>query len=95
MNRSILDNVELNAADRCSVNYAKARCALDQLIKEETDHIQKVQKGNNAMAKRLAKELHCFVIDSKVAVIRHLKGKVEPKGNGRIVKFFDGSEAKY
>ncbi len=95
MNKAILDTVELNHAHRCSVNYAKARCALDQMAKEEKEKIAVIQRGNVALAKKLDRELNVFIIDSKVALIGHLKGKCEPTPKGRIIKFFDGSEAKY
>lgn len=95
MNKAILDTVELNHNHKSSINYAKARCALEQMAREEQQKIATIQKGNQALATRLSRNLNMFIIESKVALIGHLKGKCEPKGNGRVIKFFDGSEAKY
>lgn len=93
---NILNSVNLNLKDRASINYAKARAAIEQHWVEECKGLSEVAKGNAALAKNKEKKLFMFARDAKAAVIELLKGKVSPcKKYGRKVEFEDGTQARY
>lgn len=93
---TIFDKIVLNHTDRASVNYAKARCALQEHENLERQKLAKVRASNVALYNRKANALNVFLIEAKVEVIKLLQGKVYPcKKHGRKIEFADGSQAKY
>lgn len=96
MNLDILSNIIMNHNDRASINYSKARAAIEGAAKDQLKKADELQKGNAARANNMRKEAHRFVIDAKVVVIGHLGGKVfpDPKLNRRV-EFNDGTKARY
>ena len=93
---NILDNVTLNHNDRASLNYAKAKQAIETAWVEQCKELSAVGKYNAALAKTKERRLFTWAVDAKSAVIELLQGKVEPcKRYGKKVVFNDGTQARY
>lgn len=75
-----LTKIELDTKAKASVNYVKGRYAIDSVAAE-------VAKSNAARAKTLA-NFH------KEALASALQGQRDDK-NPRLIRFFDGSTAKF
>ncbi len=76
-----LSQVNLNLKGRASVEYVKARYAIEA-------NAQEISRGNAARAVNYAS-------NAKDCVIEAFKGKVESNQKGKFVKFQDGSKAAY
>lgn len=78
----VISKVQVINGAHKSVQYARARFAIE-------DEVREVAKSNSARAKRIGLEM-------RMELVKLMDGKVYPdKKHGKIVKFDDGSQAKY